>query len=138
MSPTPACDRDRGVLTIITLLLVVVTLAGAGLVVDGGRALTARRHAANTAEGAARFAVSSQSPLTELDDAHAVGDATSFATRSGIEPTDIAVMVRHTADGTAEVVVTITEHPTAVFLALGGITTMSVHATGIARFLYSI
>ncbi len=137
MSPAPACDRDRGVLTIITLLLVVVTLAGAGLVVDGGRALTARRHAANTAEGAARFAVSSQSPLTELDGAGAVADATSFAIRSGVEPSDIAVTVRYTADGTAEVVVTITERPSAVFLALGGITTMSVHATGIARFLYS-
>lgn len=138
MSSTTAASRDRGVLTIITLLLVVVTLAGAGLVVDGGRALTARRHAANTAEGAARFAVSSQSPLTQLDVADAVANATSFAIRSGVGPTDIAVTVRYSADGTAEVVVTITERPTAVFLALGGITTMSVHATGIARFVYSI
>jgi Flp pilus assembly protein TadG len=138
MRPTPANDRDRGVLTIVTLMLAVVTLAGAGLVVDGGRALTARRHAANTAEAAARFAVSSQSPLTDLDEAAATERATSFAIRSGVEPGDVAITIRHDAGGAPEIAVTVTERPRAVFLALGGITTMSVRATGIARFVYSI
>lgn len=50
-------DRDRGSLTVWLLLLLPVLFAFAGLVLDGGRAISARQDAANLAEQAARGAV---------------------------------------------------------------------------------
>ncbi|MCY7300340.1 MAG: pilus assembly protein TadG-related protein, partial [Ilumatobacteraceae bacterium] len=47
-------DRDGGAISVVMVILLVRVLGGAGLVVDGGRALGARRHASNTAEAAAR------------------------------------------------------------------------------------
>jgi Flp pilus assembly protein TadG len=55
---TPSDERDRGSISVILVFLVVIALGGAGLIVDGGRAMSARRHASNTAEAAARAAVS--------------------------------------------------------------------------------
>ena len=51
MSPR---DRDAGSVTIVMLLLAVALFAVCGLVIDGGRAITARQRAANHAEQAAR------------------------------------------------------------------------------------
>ena len=45
---------DRGMTSVAAVLMIVVVLAGAGVVYDGGRALAARREAINVAEGAAR------------------------------------------------------------------------------------
>ena len=45
---------DAGAVTVILLLLSGAFLAFAGLVWDGGRAITARQHAADLAEQAAR------------------------------------------------------------------------------------
>ncbi|MFM2072230.1 MAG: hypothetical protein RLZZ623_2493 [Actinomycetota bacterium] len=142
MTRDPA-PSDRGSLTIITMFLLIVALAGGGLIVDGGRALTARRHATNTAEAAARFAVSDQSlsgqSLTgQFDEVRAITIARSYAERSGIDTRDVTVAIRHGITGRAEVVVTITEHRPTVFLALGGRSTMTVRSVGAATFVYSV
>lgn len=127
--------RDRGSIAIALMLLLVVALGGAGLIVDGGRALAARRHAANTAEAAARFAASSESLRTGLDPDRARDTAVSYALRSGVAADDIAVEIRSDG-GRPTVYVTITERRTTVFLALGGQEQMTVRATGAAQFTY--
>jgi Flp pilus assembly protein TadG len=127
--------RDSGSLSIVMIFLVIITLAGAALIVDGGRAMTARRHAANTAEAAARWEVASQSRSAGFDPEAASRTARSHAERAGVDPADVDVVVRYEPD--PEVVVTITEHRNTVFLILGGADEMTVHATGSAIFVYS-
>jgi Flp pilus assembly protein TadG len=100
------------------MFLTIVALGAAGLVVDGGRALAARRHAAGTAEAAARFAITRQSLTTSFD-------------------SDAAVEIRNRADGRPEIVVTITERPTAIVLGLAGVESLTVHATGSAIAVYA-
>jgi Flp pilus assembly protein TadG len=128
----PQQVRDRGSVSIAMLLLLVVTLAGAGLVVDGGRTMAARRHASNTAEAAARAAVATATPIASFDPVTARRAALAYAQRAGVRPADVRVVV-----GADSVRVTITEHRTTVFLALGGRSTVSVTATGIARVVFS-
>ena len=48
--------RENGMTTVMTVLLALALLAGAGLVLDGGRALADRRDLATQAEQAARVA----------------------------------------------------------------------------------
>lgn len=131
-----APTRDRGSLTVMLGVLVLVTLGGGALVVDGGRAMAARRHAANTAEAAARTAVARTSLTDGFDPDRAVELAVDHAVRSGVAPGDVEVTVRTGPTGQPEVVVTIVERRTAVFLALGGADELTVRATGAATFLY--
>lgn len=135
-APGRSASRDRGSLSIVMMFMVIIALAGAALIVDGGRALTARRHAANTAEAAARSAVANQSLTAGFDPIAATARARSHAERSGIEPADIQVAIRYDPD--PHVIVTITEHPSTVFLVLGGASDMTVRATGAAKFVYSL
>jgi Flp pilus assembly protein TadG len=129
-------DRDRGSLSIVMMFLIIVVLGGAALVVDGGRAMTARRHAANTAEAAARSGVASQSLAVGFDADAAAAVARSVALRSGVEGADVDVRF---VDGTRpQLIVTITEHPGTVFLVLGGADEMTVRASGSAIFVYSV
>ena len=122
----------------VLLLLVVVALSGAGLVVDGGRALVARRHASNTAEAAARLcaaaraAVATATPVSGIDQADAVAVALDYATRAGVPALDVHVTV-----GVDFVTVTIVERRPTVFLILGGQQTMTVQASGTARVTYT-
>lgn len=129
-------DRDRGSLSIVMMFLVIIALAGAGLIVDGGRAMSARRHAANTAEAAARSAVANQSLTAGFDPTAATARARSHAERSGIDAADIQVTIHYDPD--PQVIVTITEHPSTVFLMLGGADDMTVRATGAAKFVYAL
>jgi Flp pilus assembly protein TadG len=124
--------RDRGSVSVAMLLLLVVALGGAGLVVDGGRAMAARRHASNTAEAAARAAVATATPVASFDPDLARRAALSYARRAGVRPADVRVVV--SADS---VRVTITERRSTVFLVLGGRSTLTVTATGIARVVFS-
>lgn len=128
-------SRDRGSLSIVMMFLVVVTLGGAALIVDGGRAMAARRHAANTAEASARSGVASQSLSIGFDPVSAASAARSHASRSGIAPEDVDVQVRF--DPEPELVVTITERRSTIFLILGGNDELIVAATGSATFVYS-
>lgn len=123
---------DRGDLLVSLMLLVVVVLAGAGLIVDGGRVMAARRHASNIAEGAARAAVSSTTPVRDFQPDTARQAAIDHAVRSGIGVGDIAVEV-----GLDSVTVTITERRRSVFLVLGGWETVTVQGVGSATVVYS-
>ncbi len=124
--------RDRGAIGVTLLLLLVVVFAGAGLVVDGGRTMAARRHASNTAEAAARAAVATASPVSSFDPVTARRAAIAHARSAGVRAADVVVVVR--ADS---VQVTIIERRSTVFLALGGRSTLTVRATGIARIVFS-
>lgn len=124
--------RDRGAISVALMLLVLLTLGGAGLVVDGGRAMSARRHASNTAEAAARAAVSTATPVASFDPVVARRAALAAATRAGIPAADVTVVV-----GRDVVRVTIVERRRTVFLVLGGVSTLTVRATGVARVVYS-
>ncbi|MDO8362847.1 MAG: pilus assembly protein TadG-related protein [Actinomycetota bacterium] len=125
-------QRDRGSISVVMLLLLVIALGGAGLVVDGGRAMVARRHAANTAEAAARAAVSTATPLSGFDRSKARAAALDYAARAGVPARDVTVEV-----GADFVSVTVVERRSTVFLILGGQETMTVRATGTARVIYS-
>ena len=135
--PESTRARDNGSLSVVTMFLTIVALGAAGLVVDGGRALAARRHAAGTAEAAARFAITRQSLTTGFDPETAMEVARSYAVRSGIADRDVAVAIRDRVDGRPEIVVTITERPTAVVLGLAGVESLTVHATGSAIAVYA-
>jgi Flp pilus assembly protein TadG len=135
MSARATTVRDRGSLSIVMVFLVIITLGGAALIVDGGRAMAARSHAANTAEAAARSAVASQSLSTGFDADAASATARSHAQRAGVDPSDVDVSIRYRPE--PEVVVTITERRSTVFLILGGNEDMTVHASGSAMFVYS-
>lgn len=123
---------DRGAITVVMMILLVVVFAGAGLVVDGGRAMAARRHASNTAEAAARAAVSIATPVSGFDPVAARRAAVDHAVRAGVSAADVGVVV-----GTDFVRVTVIERRRTVFLVLGGASTMTVQATGVARVVYS-
>lgn len=129
--------RDRGSLSVVMMLLTIIALGAAGLVVDGGRALAARRHAAGIAEAAARHAISRHSLSTGWNPVTAGAMARSFAARSGVDHADIEVVARTRSDGRPEIVVTITERRAAVFAALGGVETLTVRASGSAIAAYS-
>lgn len=124
------CDlaEDRGTISVALMLLLIITLAGAGLVVDGGRTMAARRHASNVAEAAARAAVSTMSPVTSLDASAARTAALRVTSAAHIPTRDVVVDVRSDV-----VIVTVTERRSAVFAAFGGRTTFTVRATGRAR-----
>jgi Flp pilus assembly protein TadG len=124
--------RDRGAVSVALMLLVVLAIGGAGLVVDGGRAMGARRHASNTAEAAARAAVSTATPVASFDPVVARRAALEYATRAGVPAADVTVVV-----GRDMVRVTVVERRRTVFLVLGGASTLTVRATGIARVVYS-
>ncbi|MEQ1703172.1 MAG: pilus assembly protein TadG-related protein [Ilumatobacteraceae bacterium] len=125
-------ERDRGSISVVMMLLFVIVLAGAGLIVDGGRAMAARRHAANTAEAAARAAVSTATPVSGFDPTAARSAALSYAARAGLAASDVEIEV-----GVDFVTVTVTERRDTVFLILGGRSTMTVTASGTARVVYS-
>jgi Flp pilus assembly protein TadG len=125
-------NSDRGAISVVMMFLLVIALSGAGLIVDGGRVMVARRHASNTAEAAARAAVSTATPVSGFDRETARDAAIGYANRAGVATSDVEVVV-----GIDYVTVTVTERRSTVFLILGGQETMTVRATGTARVAYS-
>lgn len=125
-------QQDRGAISVVLMFLLMIAFAGAGLIVDGGRAMVARRHASNTAEAAARAAVSTATPVSGFDRETARAAAIEYANRAGAATADVEVDV-----GVDYVTVTVTERRSTVFLILGGQETMTVRATGTARVAYS-
>lgn len=123
--------RDSGSLSVAMMFLVVITLVGGGLLIDGGRALVARQHAFNVAQGAARAAAALSGPLTPVDSATARTAAVGFAQRAGVAASDVTVSTRN-----GVVTVTVVERRSAVFLALGGVKSMTVKATGVAELVW--
>ena len=130
-------ERDRGAFGVAAVLLVIVTLAGAALVVDGGRAMAARRHAANTAEAAARAGLSGYVPGAGIDPRAAVAAALDHSRRAGVAVGDATATFGTDGAGRPELVVTITARRRSVFLLLAGADVMTVRATGSAIALYT-
>jgi len=128
----PKSGHDRGAITVVVMFLLIIALMGAGLVVDGGRVMVARRHAYNTAEAAARAGVATATPMSGFSPTRARAAALDYAIRSGVAPADVSVRVTAT-----RVFVTITERRHTVFLILGGMETVTVRVTGSARLAYS-
>jgi Flp pilus assembly protein TadG len=121
---------DQGALGVALAILMTGVLAAASLVVDGGRALAARRHAANVAEGAARAAVAAQLGR-HVDPRLAAEAARRHAAAAGIAAADIDVAVYDD-----EVHVVVTERRAAVFAALGGVENLTMRGEGAARATY--
>lgn len=91
----PAATRtwvdDRGVSSIAAMIMLVIVMAGAGLVYDGGRALTARREVINVAEGAARAGAATVT-ADGLREDPARTAATQFLIAAGVQPSDIVAI----------------------------------------------
>ena len=124
---------ERGAVSIAVVLLLVIVLAGAGLIFDGVRYMAAQRHASNTAEGAARAAVATGDPARGLDAVEARAAAIGHAAAVGVAAVDVQVSF----PSPDAVLVTITEHRTAVFVRLTGSATITVQASGRARWEYT-
>ena len=124
---------DQGSASVGLVLLVVIVIAGAGLIFDGARYLSAERHASNTAEGAARAAVATGSPSDGLRAADARQAAIAHATALGVAAGDVTVTFpsRHT------VVVTITERRSTTFAKFAGASQIVATAEGRARLEFS-
>lgn len=130
-----SCGRqdDRGSASVGLVLLVVIVIAGSGLVFDGARYLSAERHASNTAEGAARAAVATGSPADGLDADVARQAAVSHATALGVPASDVSVSF----PSRDVVLVTVTERRAATFVRLAGSSNIAATAQGRARLEYS-
>ncbi len=116
---------DRGMASVATVLMLVVVLAGAGVVYDGGRALAARREAINVAEGAARAGATTVTAEGLRRDPAAAA-ARDFLTASGVAPSDI-VSITVTTNSVTVVVRSSTD---AVFGNLIGNDEIVVYGTG--------
>jgi Flp pilus assembly protein TadG len=131
-----SCRRirnDQGSASVGLVLLVVIVIAGAGLIFDGARYLSAERHASNTAEGAARAAVATGSPSDGLQAADARQAAVDHANALGVPASDVSVSFP-TRD---TVVVTITERRSTTFAKFAGASQIVATAQGRARLEYS-
>lgn len=110
-------DTDRGSISAFVVSLVVVFVAVAALVVDGGRFVAARSNAADVAENAARAGAQELRRLRdgtfELDPDRAAESARSSLAAQGLSGTA-------TAD-TRRVTVTVTTSVAPVMLGLFGV-----------------
>jgi len=82
---------DRGIIGPAVTMVLVVALAGGGLVYDGGRALVARRQAINTAEAAARAGASTVTADGLREDRSDIINIT-------ITPATVTVIIRASRD----------------------------------------
>ena len=121
---------ERGAATIFVVLFTVALLAVAGLVIDGGYALGAKREAMNNAEQAARAGADAldQGALrdgqTMVDPARAVNAAQAYLNLVGAQGTvDIAG---------GEVTVTVTGRQDTMLLSAVGVGSIGVKATATA------
>ena len=119
---------DAGAISVIVVLLTGALFALAGLVWDGGRAITARQHAADLAEQAAR-AGANDLDLTVLrttgadavDAPHAIADACRYVTVAAPGSGCFA-----TATGDA-VTVHVTTHTPTALLGIIGLSSLTTH-----------
>lgn len=128
----PTGSRDEvGGATVFVVLLAVALMAAAGLVIDGGYALAARREAMNQAEQAARVASDQlseaglRSGLTTVQNAKARGAAQSYLASAGAAGT-----VGIGAGGRVSVTVRSDYRP--AVLSMVGISSIAISATATA------
>jgi len=123
---------ERGTVTVFVSVFMLALLVVAGLVVDGGRTLAARREVANVAESAARAgaqeidtAAARAGSGARLDPIAARRRAEAYLTASGFEGTV-------TVDGDT-VRVEVTASRSLVILGIVGLNEATVTAAGEAR-----
>lgn len=130
------CAGEDGIISIVLVLMTGALLALAGLVWDGGRAITARQQAANLAEQAARsgadamnIAAIRSAGIDQLDPARAAADACRYVQVAAPDAS-----CRATATPTDVTVVITTRTPTAV-LGIVGISRLTTHGHATATFV---
>ena len=135
--PIPATgpDDERGSVSIFVIGIVVVLMAVAGLVVDGGRAVNARAQIMDDAEQSARAganqiddaAMRSGEPIVLDQDAAAQAAADYLAAR-GYDPSRVAA----SADATS-ISVSVTDTVPTALLSLVFIKSFEVEGTAVAH-----
>ena len=122
---------DRGLAGIAATIVIVVALAGATLIYDGGRALVAQRQIINVAEAAARTGAATADRYG-LQAGPATAAAADHIAAAGVPDSDV-VAITVTAE---RVTVTLRAHRTGVFTSLLGNPTITVTGTGTAVWSY--
>ncbi|MET0146099.1 MAG: pilus assembly protein TadG-related protein [Ilumatobacteraceae bacterium] len=122
---------DRGLVGIASVLMIIVVLAGATLIVDGGRALVAQRQIINVAEGAARAGVATADRFG-LQESEARAAAADHVAAAGVPDSDVVSI----SVSASTVTVTLEAHRTGVFTSLLGNPTFTVTGTGTAVWSY--
>ena len=129
--------EERGQVTAFVVVFVMALLLFAGLVLDGGLVLAAKRRAINEAEAAARagaqaldVAAYRASGAIVLDPAQAQRSARQYLEATGHEG-EVSV-------GTDEVAVTVRFSQPMQILGLGGVGSVSVSGTGRARAAHGV
>jgi uncharacterized membrane protein len=98
---------DRGLTGVAATVMLLIVLAGAGLVYDGGRSLAARREAINTAEAAARAGAATvtvdglrrdPADTATREFLDAAGIATADVISITVTPTQVRVVLRASRD----------------------------------------
>lgn len=117
--------RDDGFTGVAATVMLLVALAGGGLIFDGGSALAARRNAINDAEAAAR-AGAAQIGFSGLAPDAATQAARVHLLAAGVAPEDINSI---DVDGNT-VIVIVTARRDAVFTTLLGNDTIIVAGVG--------
>lgn len=127
----PARRRDeRGAITIFVVVIFLALIAMAGLVIDGGSALAAKRRAMNTAEQAARVGADALDPASLRSGQPVVAPSRAISTAQ-------AYLDRVGAEGTVEVAggtvtVTVTALYDTALLSAIGLNHMTVTSTASA------
>ena len=136
-SPTPPgpwryrATDDRGSATVFGLFLIMVVLVLAGAMIEGGNAMSARGHATDIAQQAARagadkldLAALRTTGVVRIDPTAAKAAATAFLAQVGETGTVTATP--------ASVSVTVTVTRPGILVPILGIQTLTVHATATA------
>lgn len=122
--------KERGAATVFVVLFTIALLAVAGLVIDGGYALGAKREAMNTAEQAARAGADALDPAalrdgqTRVDPGRAVNAARTYLRTVGAQGSVDVVG--------GEVTVTVTARQDTTLLSAVGVTSIPIRATATA------
>lgn len=128
---------EEGTVTVFVVGFMLALLLVAGLVIDGGNVLAARREAANVAESAARAGAqrininaARTSRGVELDPAAAEARAGSYLTQTGYRGTA-------SVQGN-EVLVEVTITQRTFLLGLAGVASITVHGRGDAQAVRAV
>jgi Flp pilus assembly protein TadG len=125
-------SNERGSVTVFVTVMTIALIFVAGLVLDGGRILNARRDAANTAESAARAGAQEldedamrRTGAAVIDPDRAVARAEAFLAANGYAGTASATPTT--------VTVTVSLDISLLILGIGGMADAEVTGTGSAE-----
>lgn len=136
-TPIPATgpESERGSVSIFVIGLVVVLMAVAGLVVDGGRAVNAREKIMDDAEQAARAGANQVSDAglrsgeaVQLDHDLAAGAAATYLRDRGYDPSRVVTSVDPTS-----ISVSVTDTVPTALLSLVFIKSFEVEGTAVSH-----